>query len=104
MILGVRGLPRPRHHDRSPLSPRSCATTSNHNTVSAAHPLEVLMVPMTRLNTRRSPLGVVLTLLAGLIALPAAAHAQGAVITGRVQSEMGQPLEAANVFITEMNL
>jgi TonB-linked SusC/RagA family outer membrane protein len=63
------------------------------------------MVPMTRLNTRRSiPLGVVLTLLAGLLVLPAAAHAQGAVITGRVQSEMGQPLEAANVFITEMNV
>ena len=32
------------------------------------------------------------------------AFAQQAVITGRVQSEQGQPLAAANVFITEMSL
>lgn len=44
---------------------------------------------------------------AGLVlALPVIARAQGqaATITGKVTGEAGQPLEAANVFITEMNL
>ncbi|MEO9036700.1 MAG: SusC/RagA family TonB-linked outer membrane protein [Gemmatimonadaceae bacterium] len=38
-----------------------------------------------------------------LLALPASrAHAQAAVITGKVTSEFGQPVEAANVQITEL--
>src|SRR5690348_6316703 len=32
------------------------------------------------------------------------AHAQAATLTGRVMSESGQPVENANVFITEMNI
>jgi TonB-linked SusC/RagA family outer membrane protein len=41
-----------------------------------------------------------------LVALPAVvrAQAQGAVVTGKVTSEFGQPLEGANVFITELSL
>jgi TonB-linked SusC/RagA family outer membrane protein len=33
-----------------------------------------------------------------------AAHAQGTVVTGTVKSEQGQPLEGANVIITELNV
>lgn len=36
------------------------------------------------------------------IAMPGQAEAQNAVIIGRVTSEFGQPIEGANVFITEM--
>ena len=43
----------------------------------------------------------VLALLAGGAAQ---AQAQNAVITGRVTSEQGQPLQGANVYITELNL
>src|SRR5581483_5045637 len=32
------------------------------------------------------------------------AHAQAATLSGRVMSESGQPVENANVFITEMNI
>ena len=39
-----------------------------------------------------------------LVALPVVAQAQGAVITGRVQSEQGQPLAGANVQIAELNV
>jgi len=48
-------------------------------------------------------------LLAGVFAAlvfmtPALARAQGAVITGRVVSDQGQPLAGANVLITELNI
>jgi TonB-linked SusC/RagA family outer membrane protein len=36
--------------------------------------------------------------------LPASAQAQSAVISGRVLTPQGQPLQGANVFITEMNI
>src|SRR5579885_2600997 len=40
-----------------------------------------------------------------LLALPAArAQAQNATISGKVTSEFGQPLEAANVLITELSI
>lgn len=45
------------------------------------------------------------TLLSVLLALPASkAHAQAAVITGKVSNDFGQPVEAANVQITELSL
>ena len=37
-------------------------------------------------------------------AFPVFAHAQGAVITGKVTAESGQPLEAATVYITELSV
>jgi TonB-linked SusC/RagA family outer membrane protein len=37
-------------------------------------------------------------------ALPVAAQAQNAVISGRVTSDFGEPLNGANVFISEMNI
>src|SRR5215218_4349691 len=41
-------------------------------------------------------------LLAGLS--PALAQGQGAVLTGRVMSEQGQPLAGANVYINDLNV
>ncbi|HVZ50228.1 MAG TPA: hypothetical protein VG916_15700, partial [Gemmatimonadaceae bacterium] len=38
------------------------------------------------------------------MALPAAAQAQGQVITGKVTGDGGQPIEAATVYITAMGL
>ncbi|MDQ3696609.1 MAG: SusC/RagA family TonB-linked outer membrane protein [Gemmatimonadota bacterium] len=43
-------------------------------------------------------------LVVALLAGAAPVHAQNAVITGQVLSEVGEPLEGANVFITELNL
>ncbi|MDB4875457.1 MAG: putative outer membrane protein [Gemmatimonadetes bacterium] len=44
-------------------------------------------------------------LLGVLLSVPTArAQAQNAVITGKVTSDFGQPLEGANVFITELNI
>ncbi len=44
-------------------------------------------------------------LLGVLLTVPgAAAQAQNAVITGKVTTDFGQPLEGANVYITEMNI
>ena len=42
--------------------------------------------------------------LAALVALPAIALAQGAVITGKVTTAAGLPIEAATIYITEMSL
>jgi TonB-linked SusC/RagA family outer membrane protein len=39
-----------------------------------------------------------------IVAVPVVAQAQGAVLTGRVQSEQGQPLAGANVQIAELNV
>ncbi len=39
-----------------------------------------------------------------LVALPTLVLAQGLVITGKVTSEVGQPLEGSTIFITEMSL
>ena len=39
-----------------------------------------------------------------LVLLPATLLAQGTVLTGRVQSEQGQPLEGVNVQITELGI
>jgi len=39
-----------------------------------------------------------------LLALPAAAQAQTAVITGKVTSEFGQPVEQANVYINDLTI
>lgn len=45
-------------------------------------------------------------LLAALLASisPAVAQSQGAVVTGRVQSEQGQPIVGANVYINDLNI
>ena len=45
-------------------------------------------------------------LLSALFALPAAAHAQGqsAVITGKVTSEFGQPIDQANVYMNDVSV
>ena len=44
-------------------------------------------------------------LLGVLLSVPTArAQAQNAVITGKVTSDFGQPLEGANVYITELNV
>src|SRR5687767_6960580 len=44
-------------------------------------------------------------LLAGLFAAATAqAQAQGATITGRVATDVGQPIEGANVYITELGI
>jgi TonB-linked SusC/RagA family outer membrane protein len=45
-----------------------------------------------------------LALAALAVAAPAVVQAQGAVISGRVQSEQGQPLAGANVLINELNV
>ena len=42
--------------------------------------------------------------LCAVVALPAMAIAQGAVITGKVTGDAGQPLEAATVYITELSI
>ncbi len=42
--------------------------------------------------------------LVGLGAVASEAHAQNAVISGRVTSDVGQPLYGANVYITELNI
>lgn len=54
------------------------------------------------LRTLRGPRGWLT--LALLAAGAAQAQAQNAVITGRVTSEQGQPLQGANVYITELNI
>ena len=46
----------------------------------------------------------VTAVLCAIVALPAMAIAQGAVITGKVTSEAGQPLEGATIYITEMSI
>ncbi len=46
----------------------------------------------------------VTAVLCAIVALPAMAIAQGAVITGKVTGDAGQPLEAATVYITELSI
>lgn len=57
---------------------------------------------MTKLLGSRNLLIWGLMAFAGLV--PAIAHGQGAVITGRVTSEQGQPLVGANLYINELNI
>ncbi|MDB4913657.1 MAG: TonB-dependent outer membrane protein SusC/RagA [Gemmatimonadetes bacterium] len=58
---------------------------------------------MTTIITRMCARGLALAVLSVLLTLPAAiAQAQNAVITGKVISENGQPIEAANVYITDL--
>ncbi len=60
------------------------------------------MTPMITMNRARA---IAATLLSVLLTVPAAhAQAQNAVITGKVTTEFGQPVEAANVFIQELTL
>ena len=61
---------------------------------------------MTIMTRARAITGALFVALAGvLLTVPTArAQAQNAVITGRVTTEFGQPLEGANVYITEMNI
>ncbi len=54
--------------------------------------------------SRRILCGVAAALLSIAGAAPAAAQAQSAVITGRVLTSQGQPLQGANVFIPELNI
>ena len=59
----------------------------------------------TRITTNRARV-FASALLGALLALPAAAHAQGqsAVITGKVTSEFGQPIDQANVYINDVSI
>ncbi|MEP6621620.1 MAG: SusC/RagA family TonB-linked outer membrane protein [bacterium] len=58
---------------------------------------------MTTTITRKRVRTIALALLSALLVLPAAtAQAQNAVITGKVTSENGQPVEAANLYINEL--
>jgi TonB-linked SusC/RagA family outer membrane protein len=54
--------------------------------------------------SRRVLCGVAAAMLSIVGASPAWAQGQSAVITGRVLTSQGQPLQGANVFITEMNI
>ena len=59
------------------------------------------MTTMIRLNR---VLAIAGASLGTLLALPVAAQAQNAVITGKVTSEVGQPIDQANVYITELTV
>src|SRR5438105_4128720 len=60
------------------------------------------MIPMITMNRARA---IAATLLSALLTLSAAsAQAQNAVITGKVSSEFGQPIEAANVYINDLGI
>lgn len=52
----------------------------------------------------RGQLGWLAVALAAGVAIPLQAQAQNAVINGRVTSEQGQPLNGANVYITELDI
>ncbi|MDQ6770710.1 MAG: SusC/RagA family TonB-linked outer membrane protein [Gemmatimonadota bacterium] len=52
----------------------------------------------------RSPSFLVAALVALIVGIPALAQSQSAIITGRVISDQGQPLAAANVFVPELNI
>src|SRR5438876_11636010 len=63
---------------------------------------------MTSLSTwRRFTLVALVAMFAAALATPPALHAQAAqaaTLTGLVKSDLGQPLEGANVFITELTI
>ncbi|HKY99090.1 MAG TPA: carboxypeptidase-like regulatory domain-containing protein, partial [Gemmatimonadaceae bacterium] len=51
------------------------------------------------------PTKALLLIVAALVGVsPAVAQSQGAVISGRVMSEQGQPLVGANVYINDLNI
>ena len=57
----------------------------------------------TRITTKRARIGA--ALLGLVLALPvASAQAQNAVITGKVTSEFGQPVDQANVYINDLSI
>ncbi len=58
---------------------------------------------MTRFRHSRSIARGILAVFAGAV-FAGTAYAQGAVITGTIKSEQGQPLQGANVYITELNV
>src|SRR5712671_2439042 len=60
---------------------------------------------MTIMNTMHRARATAAALLGGLLALPVAgAQAQNAVITGKVTSEFGQPVDQANVYINDLSI
>ncbi len=91
-------------------APASCC--SLRAAVPAAVARAVLAIPfipqgseMTTMSLLHRLRWTALAALGLLLALPASrASAQNAVITGKVTSEAGQPLEAANIFISELVL
>src|ERR1700704_3991415 len=59
------------------------------------------MTTMISMNRARA---IAAALLGVLLTLPAQAQAQNAVITGKVTSEFGQPVDAANVYINDLTI
>src|SRR5512143_2027847 len=59
---------------------------------------------MTTMTTMHRARAIAAAVSSVLLALPAAAQAQNAVITGKVTSEFGQPVEQANVYINDLTI
>ena len=59
---------------------------------------------MTTMTTMHRVRAIAATVTSVLLALPAAAQAQTAVITGKITSEFGQPVEQANVYINDLTI
>ena len=57
---------------------------------------------MTTTTTKYRVRALALALLSSVLTIPGSAQAQNAVITGRVTTESGQPVEAANLYITDL--
>jgi TonB-linked SusC/RagA family outer membrane protein len=59
---------------------------------------------MTTMTTMHRARAIAAAMTSVLLALPAAAQAQNAVITGKVTNEFGQPVDQANVYINDMTI
>jgi TonB-linked SusC/RagA family outer membrane protein len=59
---------------------------------------------MTTMTTMHRARAIAAAMTSVLLALPAAAQAQTAVITGKITSEFGQPVEQANVYINDLTI
>src|SRR5438128_5742316 len=57
---------------------------------------------MTTMTTMHRARAIAAAMTSILLAFPAAAQAQAAVITGKVASEFGQPVDQANVYINDL--
>src|SRR6266513_1758485 len=70
----------------------------------AATPFSHLGSEMTTMTTMHRARAIAAAMTSVLLALPAAAQAQTAVITGKVTSEFGQPIDQANVYINDLSI
>ena len=59
---------------------------------------------MTTMTTMHRARAIAAAVTSVLLALPAAAQAQTAVITGKITSEFGQPVDQANVYINDLTI